>query len=107
AELVERGVELLGVPVDTEGAGPGELVLAVAAREHADGEHPGAPRREQIPDRVADHVALRRLGSEAPRTLEEEIRFRFRAPHVAALDDRRLRADVEHLQRGVDLRPTA
>src|SRR5205085_1743593 len=50
AELVERVVELFGVPVDTEGARPGQLVFAVAAREHSDGEHSGPPGREQVPD---------------------------------------------------------
>src|SRR6266576_1752811 len=61
AELVERGEQLGGVSVDAEGAGRGQLVLAVTARQQADAQHPGATRREQVPDGVADHVAIRDL----------------------------------------------
>src|SRR5439155_4158724 len=39
AELVERVMKICGIPVHAERAGTGELVLAVATREHADREH--------------------------------------------------------------------
>ena len=67
AELVERAVELGGVVVDAEGAGREELVGAVAAAQEADREHLRAAGGEEIPDGVADDVAVRRARSRARR----------------------------------------
>src|SRR5262249_61581913 len=61
-------------------------------------------RCEQVPDRVADHVALVRVDAESPCALEEEIGLGLRALDVAALDDREAGADPERLERRVDLR---
>ena len=89
-ELVERGEQLGRVAVDAVGAGALELVGAVAAGQQADAEHARAARREQVPDGVADHVAVARLDGEAARALDEQVRLRLGARDVAALDDDRL-----------------
>src|SRR5438093_9981681 len=58
AELVDGGVQLVDAAVDAERAGPEQLVLAVAAREDADAEHPCSARREEIPHRIAHDVTV-------------------------------------------------
>src|SRR2546429_3330372 len=54
-ELVQVAVEVGGVLVDAEGAGPVQLVAAVAAREQADAQGPRPLRRQHVPDAVPDH----------------------------------------------------
>src|SRR6476661_7172972 len=97
AELVERATQLADVAVDAERAGALELRLAVAAAQQADAQHARAPRREQVPDGVADDVALVGLDPEPPAAGEEEIGLRLGALHVASLDHNRLRRNAERV----------
>ena len=97
--------ELTRVSVDAKRAGAGQLVLSVAAAEHADAEHPRPPCSEQVPDGVADDVTLRRARRRVAR------RRRGRGP-ARALPARHHRArprpfppDAERFERGVDLWP--
>ena len=95
AELVERAVQLGRVVVDAEGARLEELVGAVAAAQEADAEHPRAAGGEEIPDGVADDVAVVRLDAERGGAGEEQIRLGLRARDVAAVDHDDLVRDVE------------
>ena len=62
ADLVDMPQQVGRVLVDPVGARPHQLVLAIAARQQADAERPGAPRRQHVPDAVAHHAgALDRL----------------------------------------------
>src|SRR6266498_2940987 len=85
ADFVQRAAQFGGVAVDAEGARTGELVLAVTAAEQADAEHAGAAGGEQIPDGVADDVAVGGRDAEPLGAGEKEIRFRFRPVDLAAL----------------------
>ncbi len=107
AELVQRAAQLGSVTVNAKGTGARQLVLAVAAAQQANAEHAGAAGSEQVPDGIADHVAVGGRNAEPLGAGEKEIRLRFRPVDVAALDDHRLLADAERLERGVDLRPTS
>ena len=62
------------VVVDPVGAGALQLLGAVAARQHADPERAGAPRREQVPDAVADDVDLAGLDPEPVDRRQEQVR---------------------------------
>ena len=53
-------MQLRGIAIDPERARSPQLVLAVAAGQQADAEHPRPTRRQQVPDRVADDVAVAR-----------------------------------------------
>src|SRR5665811_1345216 len=84
AELVERIKQVLGVAVDAERPGLGQLVLAVAATEEADAEHPGSACREQVPDRISDHVAVLAPHAHPLLTGKEEVRLGLGAKDVVA-----------------------
>jgi hypothetical protein len=91
--------ELGGVAVDTECARAGQLVLAVAAAQQANAEHPGsAAGGQQIPDGVADDVGVRGGHTESLGARQEQIRLRLGALHVAAFDDDRFLPDAERFQ---------
>src|SRR5216684_266594 len=107
AQLVQPGVQFGGVAVDAIGAGADQLVLAIAAAQHADAQHGGAPGGEEVPDGVADHVAV--LGRDAETLLagEEEVGGRLRAAHVASLHHHHVPGHLESGERRVDLRPPA
>src|SRR5439155_21635896 len=107
AELIERAMELGGVAIDTEGAGAGELVVAVASAQQADAQHARASRREEIPHGIADHVTVFDLHAEAPLAGEEQIGLRLRSRDVATLDDDGFLRHAEGVEGGVDLRTTA
>src|SRR5262249_5805336 len=102
-ELVQRGPQLSSVSVDAKRPGADELVLAVAPAEEADAEHVRPAGGEQIPDGVADDVALLGCDSQLRRAGEEEIRLRLGTQDVSSLDHDRLRPDPERVQRSVDL----
>ena len=75
--------------------------------EQADAEHAGPPCRKQVPDRIADDVALLRRGAEPLGAGEKEIGLGLRALDVPALDHDGLRAEPERFERCVDLRAPA
>src|SRR2546422_2702031 len=104
AELVEGAVQVRGVAIDPERAGRRELVPAVAARQQADAQHSGAARREQIPDRVADDIAVANVHAKLLLALEKEIGLGLRSKDIAAVDDHRLRRNAQRRERAVDLR---
>src|SRR6202007_2247086 len=87
------------------GKGPPAQQLAgpVAAAEEADAEHAGPPGGEEVPDGIADHVAVLRFDAERLLAGEEEVRRRLRARNVAPLEHDRFLADPERLERRVDL----
>ncbi len=97
--------ELLCIAVNAKGAGACELVVAVAAAQQADAQHASSPRGEQIPDRIADDVALLGWNADPFAAGEEEIGLRLGPKHVTSLDDDGLGSDPESVQRGVDLGP--
>src|SRR3989475_6903357 len=104
AELVEGAVQVRRVAIDPERAGRRELVPAVAARQQADAQHSGAARREQIPDRIADDIAVANVHAKLLLALEKEIGLGLRSKDIAAVDDHRLRRDAERCERPVYLR---
>ena len=106
-ELIERFEQLRRVAVDAERAGRAQLVLAIAAAQQADAEHPGTPRCQEVPDGVADDIALVGRNTEPLLAGEEQVRLGLGAQDVAALDDDRSSGDAERAQRLVDLRPAA
>lgn len=57
-------MQLRRVVVHAKGAGVEELVLAVATAQEPNAEHAGAAGREQVPDRIANDVAVLRLDAE-------------------------------------------
>ena len=65
---------------------------------------PAAPRRQQIPHRIAHDVAI--LGPHAHPLLarQKEVRLRLCAQDVAAFDHNGGAVDPQRVQRGVDLR---
>jgi hypothetical protein len=97
-ELVERPAQLGCIAIDTESARSRELVLSVAPAQHTDAEHAGAPSGEDIPDGVADDVAVLHFDPETLLAGEEEIGRRLRAGNVASIDDDRLRPDAQRFQ---------
>src|SRR5881394_731502 len=89
AELIERAMELGGVAIHTQGAGAGELVVAVASAQQADAQHARASRREEIPHVIADHVTYLDLHTEAPLAGEEQSGLRLRPRDVPTREDDR------------------
>src|SRR6185436_3948265 len=75
AELVNGGQEFRGIAVHPVGARAIELFVPVTTAQQPDAEHGGTARGEQIPDRVADHIAF--LGPDLQLLLhgQEEIRL--------------------------------
>ena len=108
AELVQRLPQLLRVSVDAKGAGAGQLVLAVAAAEQADAEHPRPACGEQIPDGIADDVALLRRRR---RACAAQARKRSGSGFARSTSPRSTTTvsgpRCERLERGVDLGPSA
>src|SRR2546425_3097461 len=102
-ELVQRTMKVRRVAVHAERARRHELVPAVAAREQTDAQHSRATRREKIPHRVADDIAVRWHQAKLLLALEEEIRLGFRAKNIASIDDHRLRRHAERDERRIDL----
>ena len=100
-------MQLRGVAVDAERSGRPQLVLAVAAGQEADAQHPGPASGQQVPDGVTDDVAVGDLDAEALLAGEKQVWFGLGAQHVAALDDDRVLRNPERLEREVDLRPAA
>ena len=100
---VEGLWRLLRIAVDAKGAGASQLVVAVAAAQQTDAQHARSPGGEQIPDRIADDVALLGWNAEPVAAGEEEIRLRLRSKDVTALDDDDCGANPERVERGVDL----
>src|SRR5688572_21309664 len=93
------GVEkLVGTAVDPEGSSREQLVLAVAAGEQADAEHPRAPCGEQVPDRIADDKAVSDLDAKALLAGQEQVGLGLGPEHVAALDDDHLGRHAEGLE---------
>ena len=80
-------MEIRRIAIDTERARGGELVPAVSARQQANTEHPGPSRGEQIPHRVADHIAVPDLDAELLLASQEQIRLGLRAKDIATVDD--------------------
>jgi hypothetical protein len=97
-ELVDRGVQLVDAAVDAERAGPEQLVLAVAAGEDADAEHPGSTGREEVPDRIADDVTVPDRDGEPFLAGEEEVGLWLGPEDVAAVDDDRVVRDTERIE---------
>src|SRR4029453_14163536 len=52
-DLVEVGQEIGRVVIDTVGAGPFQLLAAIAARQQPHPQRPGPPGGQQVPDRAA------------------------------------------------------
>src|SRR5262245_56219089 len=107
AQFVEGCAQLPCVPVDAKGPGADQLVLSVAAAQQPDAQHPRTPCGEEVPYGVPDDVALLRRGSESRGAREEEVRLRLGALDVPTLDDHRLLADAESLERLIDLGPAS
>src|SRR5215475_3362064 len=55
ADLVDMAQHVGGLCEDAIGAGAEKLLFTIAARQEADAERPGAPRRQHVPDRIAHH----------------------------------------------------
>src|SRR6476469_4360758 len=72
AELVERAMQIRRVAIDAERAGRCELVPTVPAREQAHTQHPGTPRREQVPHGITDHVAVADVDAELLLAFQKE-----------------------------------
>ena len=75
-------MELGGVLVHAEGTRGQQLVGPVAAAEEADAEHAGPPGGEEVPDGIADHVAVLRFDAERLLAGEEEVRRRGKAANA-------------------------
>src|SRR5439155_23992574 len=103
ADFVQRSAQLGRVTVDAEGARTCEVILAVATAEQADAEHAGPAGGEQVPDGVADDVAVGGRDAEPLGAGQKQVRLRFRSIDLAALDDDRLLTDSERRHRGVYL----
>lgn len=99
--------EIGDVAVHAEGAGVVQLLLAVAAGEHADAEHAGPPGTHVVPDGVADDDAI--LGALAQYLLarQEEVRLGLAAQVPLAFHDDGVGADPDGVQGGVDERVVA
>ena len=91
-------MQLGRVLVDAEGAGREQLVLAVPAALKPDAEHARPAGGQQVPDRVADDVAIGGLDSQRLLAGEEQVRLGLRAGHVAPFDHHRLGANTERSQ---------
>ncbi len=103
AELVERAMEIRGVAIDAERAGGGELIPAIPAREQSDAQHPRAPRGEEVPHRVADHVAVADFDAELLLASQKKVGLGLCAENVASVDDHGLGWNPEGRERPVDL----
>src|SRR5947208_9357086 len=100
-------MQLRRVVVDAKGTRVEEFVRAVAATPEPDAEHAGAAGREQVPDRVADHVTVLRPNAKGRLTGEEEVRFGLGPGDGAAIDHHGVVTDSERVERQVDLGPAA
>src|SRR2546430_3971128 len=103
-ELIERATELRRIAIDAKGSGAQQLTLAVAAAQQPNAENARTPRREVIPDRIPDHVALARRNPEALQAGEEEVRLGLGARDIAPIDHHDIGPDTEHLERAIDFR---
>jgi hypothetical protein len=97
-------VKLGRISIDAECSRSCELILAVAAAQQSDAEHSRTTRSQEIPDRIADDITVVDGDAEALLTIEEEIRRGFGSQHVATFYDDGLRADVQGLERAINLR---
>jgi hypothetical protein len=73
ADLVERCAQFGRVAVYAERARAGELIFAIAAAQETDAERARATGREQVPDGVADDVAIDRGNAEPLGAGQKEI----------------------------------
>ncbi len=97
AHLVEVGEQVGGVLVHAVGAGPGELVLAVATREQAHAERAGATGGQQVPHAVAHDDRVLDVGAEPFGRREEQVGVGLRVGHLVARHDRHAVGHIEHL----------
>jgi hypothetical protein len=88
------------VLVDPVGAGPFQLLAAVAAREEADPQRPGPAGGQQVPDRVADHDRVADVGPQALGRGQEQVGVGLGVGHLIAGHHRDLGRDPEQLQGG-------
>jgi hypothetical protein len=106
-KLVQRLLQVGGVSVDAKRTRAGQLVLAVTPAQEPDAQHASSPGGEQVPDCVADHIAVLCPDPEPLLAGEEEVWLGLGAAHFSSLDDHRLGADAQDLEGGVDLRSAA
>src|SRR5256885_6273530 len=97
-------MEIRGVAIDPECSRRGELVPAIPAREEADAQHPRATRGEEVPHRVADHVAVTNVDAELLLTPQKQVGLRLCPQNIAAVDHHRTRWNAKSRERAVDLR---
>jgi len=97
-------MELGDVAIDAERACADQLVLAIPAGEHAHAQHVRPSSGEQIPDRIADDVAVLGGDSQPPLAFQEEIRLRLGPGNVPAVHHHRLRRNLQRLEGAIDLR---
>lgn len=97
-------MQIGGISIDAIRAGANQFVFAAIATEHADDEHAGATRGKQIPDCVADDVAIGRRQREPLRGTEEQCRIGLCSRNLAAFDHDHVIGHVQRDQRCIDLR---
>src|SRR4029077_11002007 len=104
-ELIERAKQLGRIAIDTKCSGTQKLGFTVTPAQQPDAQEARAARCQQIPDSIADDVALTWRKAESLQAGEEEVRLGFGARHVPALDDHHVFAHTEHLERAINLGP--
>ena len=98
-DLVEVGEQVARVFVDPVRARVDELLAPVAARQQTDPERPRAPRREQIPDAVADHDAVADVDADPLGGGQEQVGVGLGVADLVAGHERRVGRQTEQLER--------
>src|SRR3954470_11029662 len=93
-------VEVFGVLENTISSRAEQFVLTIAAGEHADSQHAGPARGQEIPDGIADRIAFVRRDAEALLTFQKEVRFGFGLGRVRPVHYNRPSADAERASGG-------
>src|SRR5205814_197571 len=83
-----------------------ELVPSITAGEQSNTQHSGAPRGEEVPHRIADHIAVANVDAELLLALQKQIGLRLGPKHIAPVHDHGLLWNAECDERAVDLRMT-
>src|SRR5580704_17710093 len=77
SELIERAEQLGRIAIDTKCSGTQKLGFTVTPAQQPDAQDARAARCEQIPDSIADDVALSWRKAESLQAGEKEVRLGF------------------------------
>src|SRR5262245_24023667 len=96
-------MQLRRVSIDPKRTGLTQFIFAISSAQQSDTEHTRPAGGQDVPDCVANHIAIDYTDTQALLACQEEIRFGLGTRDIATLDDDCLPTDAEYIQRCIDL----